>query len=79
MAGAVFRDVIFIVPQTENGNVVRVACEGRVVNDELEQRAAVFCTTALFWEVGDHEWQINGDCFWAGQSDGCVDISIRFL
>ena len=30
MAGAVFGDVILIVPQTENGNVVRVACEERV-------------------------------------------------
>ncbi len=37
-----------------------VAYEGRVVNDELEQRAAVFRTAARFWKVGDHEWQING-------------------
>ena len=51
---------MFTVPQTENGTVFRVACEGRVINDELEQRAAVFATAAQFWEVGDHEWQING-------------------
>lgn len=57
-------DMIFILPQTEHGTVVCVcvrvcvAFEGGVVNDALEQRAAVFRTAAQFWEVGDHEWQV---------------------
>ena len=53
-------DIMFIVPQTEHGTVFYVACEGRVIGDELEQRAAVFRTVSLFWEMGDPEWQING-------------------
>ena len=39
--------------------VFYVAYEGRVVNGELEQRAAVFRTAAPFWEVGDHVWETN--------------------
>ena len=52
-------DVMFIVPQVEGDRVFYVAYEGRVVNGELEQRAAVFRTAAPFWEVGDHVWETN--------------------
>ena len=52
-------DVMFIAPQTENGTVSYVAYEGRVVNEDLEQRAAVLRTAARFWEAGEHEWQTN--------------------
>ena len=52
-------DVMFIVPQLEGERVFHVAYEGRVVNGELEQRAAVFRTAAAFWEVGDHVWETN--------------------
>ena len=52
-------DVMFIVPQLEGDRVFYVAYEGRVVNGELEQRAAVFRTAAPFWEVGDHVWETN--------------------
>ena len=44
----------------DNGTLFHVAYEGRVVSDELEQCAAVFRTSARFWEVGDHE-QETGD------------------
>ena len=40
-------DVMFIVPQLEGETVFYVAYEGRVVNGELEQRAAVFRTVVL--------------------------------
>ena len=46
-------DIMFIVPQMDNGNLFHVTCEGRVVNDELEQRASVFRRAARFWEIGD--------------------------
>lgn len=46
---------MFTVPQMDDGTLFHVAYEGRVVNDELEPRAAVFRTSARFWEVGDHE------------------------
>ena len=52
-------DVMFIVPELEGETVSYVAYEGRVVNAELEQRAAVFRTSAPFWEVGDHVWETN--------------------
>ena len=52
-------DVMFIVPELEGERVFHVAYEGRVVNGELEQRAAVFRTEAAFWEVGDHVWETN--------------------
>ena len=52
-------DVMFIVPELEGETVFYVAYEGRVVNAELEQRAAVFRTSASFWEVGDHVWETN--------------------
>ena len=52
-------DVMFIVPQVEGDRVFYVAYEGRGVNGELEQRAAVFRTAAPFWEVGDHVWETN--------------------
>ena len=52
-------DVMFIVPQLEGERVFYVAYEGRAVNGELEQRAAVFRTEAAFWEVGDHVWETN--------------------
>ena len=50
---------MFIVPQLEGERVFYVAYEGRAVNGELEQRAAVFRTEATFWEVGDHVWETN--------------------
>ena len=53
-------DAVFIVPELDGDRVVHVVYEGRVVNGELEQRAAVFRTEAAFWEVGDHIWETNG-------------------
>ena len=50
---------MFIVPELDGEKVFHVAYEGRVVNGELEQRAAVFRTEAAFWEVGDHVWETN--------------------
>ena len=52
-------DVMFIVPQLEGETVFYVAYEGRVIDNELEQRAAVFRTSAPFWEEGDHVWETN--------------------
>ena len=52
-------DVMFIVPQLEGDTVFYVAYEGRVIDNELEQRAAVFRTSASFWEEGDHVWETN--------------------
>ncbi len=52
-------DVMFIMPEMGNGTIFHVAYEGRVVDGELEQRAALFRTSATFWEVGDHEWERN--------------------
>ena len=46
------------------GNKWYVAYEGRPVpnaegEQELEKRAAVFRTSASFWENGVHEWETN--------------------
>ena len=46
------------------GNKWYVAYEGRPVpnaegEQELEKRAAVFRTSASFWEIGVHEWETN--------------------
>ena len=43
---ALLNDVMFLVPQTENGTVLYVAYEGRA-NDKWEQRAAVFRTALI--------------------------------
>ena len=52
-------DVMLIVPQLEGETVFYVAYEGRVIENELEQRAAVFRTSASVWEEGDHVWETN--------------------
>ena len=48
----------------KEGNKWYVAYEGRSVpnaegEQELEKRAAVFRTSASFWEIGVHEWETN--------------------
>ena len=55
---------MFIMEEVVEGNKWYVAYEGRPVpnaegEQELEKRAAVFRTSALFWEDGVHEWETN--------------------
>ena len=57
-------DLMFIMEKVVEGNKWYVAYEGRPVpnaegEQELEKRAAVFRTSALFWENGVHEWETN--------------------
>ena len=57
-------DWMFIVPEVVDGRLWHVAYEGRAVPNaegehELEKRAAVFRTSASFWEIGVHEWETN--------------------
>ena len=57
-------DCMFILPEVVEGNTWYVAYEGRPVpnakgEQELEKRAAVFRTSASFWENGVHEWETN--------------------
>ena len=57
-------DLMFIVQEVVEGNKWYVAYEGRSVpnaegEQELEKRAAVFRTSASFWEIGVHEWETN--------------------
>ena len=64
-------DLMFIMEEVMEGNKWYVAYEGRPVpnaegEQELEKRAAVFRTSASFWEDGVHEW--GGDKWCAEQS-----------
>ena len=57
-------DLMFIIEEVVEGNKWYVAYEGRAVpneegEQELEKRAAVFRTSASFWEIGVHEWETN--------------------
>ena len=57
-------DLMFIMEEVVEGNKWYVAYEGRPVpnaegEQELEKRAAVFRTSAWFWEDGVHEWETN--------------------
>ena len=57
-------DFMFIVQEVVEGNKWYAAYEGRSVpnaegEQELEKRAAVFRTSASFWEIGVHEWETN--------------------
>ena len=57
-------DLMFIMEEVVEGNKWYVAYEGRPVpnaegEQELEKRAAVFRTSASFWENGVHEWETN--------------------
>ena len=57
-------DLMFIMEEVVEGNTWYVAYEGRPVpnaegEQELEKRAAVFRTSASFWENGVHEWETN--------------------
>ena len=57
-------DLMFIMEEVVEGNKWYVAYEGRPVSNaegeqELEKRAAVFRTSASFWEDGVHEWETN--------------------
>ena len=57
-------DLMFIMEEVVEGNKWYVAYEGRPVpnaegEQELEKRAAVFRTSASFWEDGVHEWKTN--------------------
>ena len=57
-------DLMFIMEEVVEGNKWYVAYEGRPVpnaegEQELEKRAAVFRTSASFWEDGVHEWERN--------------------
>ena len=54
-------DLMFIMEEVVEGNKWYVAYEGRPVpnEQELERRAAVFRTSASFWENGVHEWETN--------------------
>ena len=57
-------DLMFIMEEVVEGNKWYVAYEGRPVlnaegEQELEKRAAVFRTSAQFWENGVHEWETN--------------------
>ena len=57
-------DCMFIMEEVVEGQKWYVAYEGRPVSNgvgeqELEKRAAVFRTSASFWEDGVHEWETN--------------------
>ena len=57
-------ELIIIMEEVLEGNKWYVAYEGRPVpnaegEQELEKRAAVFRTSASFWEDGVHEWETN--------------------
>ena len=57
-------DLMFIMEEVVEGNKWYVAYEGRPVpnaegEQELEKRAAVFRTSASFWEDGVHKWETN--------------------
>ena len=57
-------DLMFIMEEVVEGNKGYVAYKGRPVpnaegEQELEKRAAVFRTSASFWEDGVHEWETN--------------------
>ena len=57
-------DLMFIMEEVVEGNKWYVTYEGRPVpnaegEQELEKRAAVFRTSASFWEDGVHEWETN--------------------
>ena len=52
-------DLMFIVPEQSGDDIWFVAYEGREVDGQLEQRQPVFRTRSNFWEVGDHEWEVN--------------------
>ena len=57
-------DLMFIMEEVVEGNKWYVAYEGRPVpnaegEQELEKRAAIFRTSASFWEDGVHEWETN--------------------
>ena len=57
-------DLMFIMEEVVEGNKWYVAYEGRPVpnaegEQELEKRAAVFRTSASFWENGVQEWETN--------------------
>ena len=57
-------DLMFIMEEVVEGNKWYVAYEGRPFpnaegEQELEKRAAVFRTSASFWENGVHEWETN--------------------
>ena len=57
-------DLMFIMEEVVEGNKWYVAYEGRPVpnaegEQELEKRAAVFRTSASFWEDGVREWETN--------------------
>ena len=57
-------DLMFIMEEVVEGNKWYVAYEGRPVpnaegEQELEKRAAVFRTSASFWEDGVHEWETH--------------------
>ena len=57
-------DCMFIMEEVVEGKKWYVAYEGRPVSNavgeqELEKRAAVFRTSASFWEDGVHEWETN--------------------
>ena len=57
-------DLMFIMEEVVEGNKWYGAYEGRPVSNaegeqELEKRAAVFRTSASFWENGVHEWKTN--------------------
>ena len=57
-------DLMFIMEEVVEVNKWYVAYEGRPVpnaegEQELEKRAAVFRTSASFWEDGVHEWETN--------------------
>ena len=57
-------DLMFIVQEVVEGNKWYAAYEGRSVpnaegEQELEKRAAVFRTSASFWEIGVHERETN--------------------
>ena len=56
--------LMFILEEVVEGNKWYVVYEGRPVpnaegEQELEKRAAVFRTSASFWENGVHEWETN--------------------
>ena len=57
-------DCMFILSEVVDGTLWHVVYEGRAVSNEegvreLQERGPVFRTVASFWEVGQHEWQIN--------------------
>ena len=75
-------DLMFIMEEVVDGNKWYVAYEGRPVSQSggeqvLEKRAAVFRTSASFWEDGVHEWETNNVRSRATYADPAEELQWR--